>query len=43
MLKTQQYIKNKMKKVIRYTAAWCGPCKLFAPTFNQVAAETPGV
>ena len=32
-----------MKKVIRYTAAWCGPCKIFAPTFNQVAAETPGV
>ena len=32
-----------MKKVIRYTAAWCGPCKMFAPTFNKVASETPGV
>jgi thiol-disulfide isomerase/thioredoxin len=32
-----------MKKVIRYTAAWCGPCKVFAPTFNQVAAATPGI
>ena len=32
-----------MKKVIRYTAAWCGPCKIFAPTFNKVASEIPGV
>jgi len=32
-----------MKKVIRYTAAWCGPCKIFAPTFNKVASETLGV
>jgi len=32
-----------MKKVIRYTASWCGPCKVFAPTFDKVAAETPGV
>jgi thiol-disulfide isomerase/thioredoxin len=32
-----------MKKVIRYTAAWCGPCKVFAPTFNKVAASTPGI
>lgn len=32
-----------MKKVIRYTASWCGPCKLYAPTFAKVASETPGV
>jgi thiol-disulfide isomerase/thioredoxin len=32
-----------MKKVIRYTSSWCGPCKVFAPTFNKVASETPGV
>lgn len=32
-----------MKKVIRYTASWCGPCKLYAPAFNKVASETPGV
>jgi len=32
-----------MKKVIRFTASWCGPCKLFAPTFDKVASQTPGV
>jgi len=32
-----------MKKVIRYTASWCSPCKMFASTFNKVATETPGV
>jgi thioredoxin 1 len=32
-----------MKKVIRYTASWCGPCKIFASTFNSIASQTPGV
>lgn len=31
-----------MKKVIRYTAEWCGPCKVYAPIFNRVAASNPG-
>jgi thioredoxin 1 len=30
-----------MKKVIRYTAAWCGPCKVYASTFEQVRASSP--
>lgn len=32
-----------MKKVIRYTAAWCGPCKVYAPTFDKVASNNPGI
>ena len=32
-----------MKQVIRFTAAWCGPCKTYAPTFEKVANEVSGV
>jgi thioredoxin 1 len=32
-----------MKQVIRFTATWCGPCKMYAPTFERVASETAGV
>ena len=32
-----------MKQVIRFTAAWCGPCKVYAPTFERVANEVSGV
>jgi thiol-disulfide isomerase/thioredoxin len=32
-----------MKQVIRFTASWCSPCKVYAPTFERVASETPGV
>lgn len=32
-----------MKTVIKYGAGWCGPCKMYAPTFNKVAGETSGV
>jgi thioredoxin len=32
-----------MKQVIRFTAAWCGPCKMYAPIFERVASEVSGV
>lgn len=32
-----------MKKVLRFTAKWCQPCKIYAPIFEKVASEIPGV
>ena len=32
-----------MKTVIKYEAGWCGPCKVYSPTFNRVAGEVSGV
>ena len=32
-----------MTKVIRFPAAWCGPCKQYKPIFESVASSTPGV
>jgi len=32
-----------MKTVIRFTSSWCGPCKVYAPTFEKIASQTPGV
>ena len=26
--------------VLYFTAAWCGPCKMFKPVVEQVSAET---
>ena len=26
-----------MKKIIKFWAPWCGPCRMYAPTFTKVA------
>ena len=28
-----------MKKAIRFTAPWCGPCKSYAPIWNSISEE----
>lgn len=28
-----------MRQILYFTAAWCGPCKMFRPTFEGTLAE----
>lgn len=30
-----------MKKIIKFSAPWCGPCKQFTPTYNTVKEQYP--
>lgn len=30
-----------MKKVIRFTASWCGPCKMLAKTLDEIETNIP--
>ncbi len=32
-----------MVKVIKFSASWCGPCRMLAPIFDQVRSEISGV
>ena len=32
-----------MLKVLKFSAAWCGPCRVLAPIFNEVKATMSDV
>ena len=39
----QQAIKEDNTLIIDFWAPWCGPCKQFAPTFENAAQAHPGI
>jgi len=38
----QEVLKSEQPVLIDFWAAWCMPCKQFAPTFEEVSAEYEG-
>jgi len=38
-----QILKNNLKVVAKFSADWCGPCHMIAPTFNKLSIDFPDV
>jgi thioredoxin 1 len=38
-----EFVKNNPKVVVDCWAAWCAPCRMLAPTIDEIASEKPDV
>ena len=38
-----EFVKNNPKVVVDCWAAWCAPCRMLAPTIEELASEKPDI
>ncbi len=38
-----EFVKNNPKVVVDCWAAWCAPCRMLAPTIDELASEKPDI
>ncbi len=39
----QEAVKSEKKVLIDFWAAWCGPCRMIAPSVEEIAEEYPDI